>query len=537
MTFTGSTYSRLYNWVADRDANINILAERMDGEMDGFTTAINQIMQGQIPFTGAVKLSIGAASAPALSFATDTDTGLYRIGANNLGMSVAGSLAFDLSTSRLLLNKALKVEVTGNVASGTSNHGAFIKGPTPTLTMIDTDLNGGASQWQFQGGVLYLLGDTDNDELIGSTANGSDEEWLKISTTEFKYKGLNIWHSGSDGDGSGLDADLLDGQHGSHYLSYANMTDTIGNDDLPTTITKNTSGTHSGPSTGNHTGNFGGFGVAAFWRNDNDGSGSGLDADLLDGQHGSSYLRSNSNDQVMGLIDFSRASDQQMRVGYNTGASRNSYIDIYDGLTTRRGYIQGRSGLLRILSQAGAQLDMYGSGDVRINGSRILRQADEGSGNGIDADTVDGLHATSFSRASESTYTPTFGAVSLGYTITRTTLSRAKYREDGDMVHVNVLVKLAPSTGADDEAYMTLPVNALDTQLVGACWMSINRSGSASDVDDHLTADGAPQGITSMGMGIVRGNRLYFKTNLYQSIGTYSIDQYWLYVTMTYRKQ
>ena len=36
-----------------------------------------------------------------------------------------------------------------------------------------------------------------------------------------------VWDSGNDGSGSGLDADLLDGQHGSHYLAAANLTGTV----------------------------------------------------------------------------------------------------------------------------------------------------------------------------------------------------------------------------------------------------------------------------------------------------------------------
>lgn len=35
-----------------------------------------------------------------------------------------------------------------------------------------------------------------------------------------------VWHAGNDGAGSGLDADFLDGQHGSYFLNYANFTGT-----------------------------------------------------------------------------------------------------------------------------------------------------------------------------------------------------------------------------------------------------------------------------------------------------------------------
>ncbi|NDC87964.1 MAG: hypothetical protein EB075_04020, partial [Bacteroidetes bacterium] len=48
------------------------------------------------------------------------------------------------------------------------------------------------------------------------------------------------------------------------------------------------------------------------WHSNNDGSGSGLDADLLDGVQGSSFLRSDANDTATGLITFSNASDAQI---------------------------------------------------------------------------------------------------------------------------------------------------------------------------------------------------------------------------------
>jgi len=35
---------------------------------------------------------------------------------------------------------------------------------------------------------------------------------------------VDFWHTGNDGSGSGLDADLLDGQHGSYYTTAANLT-------------------------------------------------------------------------------------------------------------------------------------------------------------------------------------------------------------------------------------------------------------------------------------------------------------------------
>lgn len=72
-----------------------------------------------------------------------------------------------------------------------------------------------------------------------------------------------------DGAGSSLDADLLDGQHGSHYLNAANLTGTVPQARLNAASILNLLLTV-------------------------DGAGSSLDADLLDGQHGS-YYRNASN--------------------------------------------------------------------------------------------------------------------------------------------------------------------------------------------------------------------------------------------------
>ena len=48
---------------------------------------------------------------------------------------------------------------------------------------------------------------------------------LKSGTT---IAGSVAWHGGNDGAGSGLDADLLDGQQGSFYLNATNISNTSG---------------------------------------------------------------------------------------------------------------------------------------------------------------------------------------------------------------------------------------------------------------------------------------------------------------------
>jgi len=157
---------------------------------------------------------------------------------------------------------------------------------------------------------------------------------------ELLVNGGTVWHSGNDGSGSGLDADLLDGQHASAFEP-ANGTILKRGDDITSqdwnTYVDNTEA--SWRTVTNHTGanrpssaytygtalSFAEAGQARFqlyapetsssggttaglwyrtgwntnyrpwvriWDSGNDGSGSGLDADLLDGQQGSYYYSS-----------------------------------------------------------------------------------------------------------------------------------------------------------------------------------------------------------------------------------------------------
>jgi hypothetical protein len=51
-----------------------------------------------------------------------------------------------------------------------------------------------------------------------------------------------IWTSGNDGPGSGLDADLLDGQHGSYYVNTSGNQTIDGTKTFTSTIVGNISG-------------------------------------------------------------------------------------------------------------------------------------------------------------------------------------------------------------------------------------------------------------------------------------------------------
>lgn len=74
-------------------------------------------------------------------------------------------------------------------------------------------------------GTLNINGNTDNSgtEYVNITAghgiSSSTADGLSIGTSTLTWQNNTIWHAGNDGAGSGLDADLLDGQHNGHLTA------------------------------------------------------------------------------------------------------------------------------------------------------------------------------------------------------------------------------------------------------------------------------------------------------------------------------
>jgi hypothetical protein len=172
----------------------------------------------------------------------------------------------------------------------------------------------------------------DLDTYGFSAEEGVQAGGLIRSGSGFKVGSDDVWHQGNDGSGSGLDADLLDGVQGSSYLR-SDASDShsgtltldvvqVGNELRLPNNTSLTDVSLTGTSdqdtgfnwSGSNAVNYVSGGVLKYnlndvWHSDNDGSGSGLDADLLDGVQGSSYLRSDASDT------FTTLSGTQLNLG------------------------------------------------------------------------------------------------------------------------------------------------------------------------------------------------------------------------------
>jgi hypothetical protein len=134
-----------------------------------------------------------------------------------------------------------------------------------------------------------------------------------------------------------------------------------------------------------------------------DGSGSNLDADLLDGIDSTSFLRSDTNDTATGQITFSNSIVPS--VGNNTSSGINWPANPGGGSGDQasiRYYItSGENTTLEIRNNNdAADIINLVAGSVNVGGNRILTTSDEGSGNGLDADTLDGQEGSYYRNAS-----------------------------------------------------------------------------------------------------------------------------------------
>jgi hypothetical protein len=105
-------------------------------------------------------------------------------------------------------------------------------------------------------------------------------------TAAMTVNGNTVWHAGNDGSNSGLDADLLDGQHGAYYQARVSSSCAAGSS-IRAIATDGTVTCETDDNTTYTAGNQ--LSLAGTTFNVVEGAGSGLDADLLDGWQGDYY--------------------------------------------------------------------------------------------------------------------------------------------------------------------------------------------------------------------------------------------------------
>lgn len=93
-----------------------------------------------VPASKSIIARDGTAAAPSITFNGDTDTGFYRIGANNLGAAVNGAKVLDLSTTGLAITGTLTADgIVGEAVDNNMSSGRLtLASGTPVTTTDQT---------------------------------------------------------------------------------------------------------------------------------------------------------------------------------------------------------------------------------------------------------------------------------------------------------------------------------------------------------------------------------------------------------------
>lgn len=155
----------------------------------GNITGINDLtITGDFAPTGVVEAANGTVALPSVAFASDLDTGIYRIGANNLGISANGAKVVDIGAAAVSIDQPLTVngvklvvddEVVSTIKTLTSS---------AAITVTMTDEN-----------VQYVLLDDNTTFTISGDAAG---QWVTLIIKQGStggtaaWSGVDVWMNG-----------------------------------------------------------------------------------------------------------------------------------------------------------------------------------------------------------------------------------------------------------------------------------------------------------------------------------------------------
>ena len=466
-TNTGN-YNPVIKWGDDHNTGEDLFFRHADNAYVAKMTYNSFIVNGDISATGGNSTnwntaygwgnhaSAGYVVGNTSNAINLTITGVMQ--ANN-GYKVGTSTVIDSSRNFTAAQKVLVSAIApANVAPATDNvelsgYGLFGNRGALYLTNAGGTVQiGNGSQHSTNTSATFStasvnLGVGRTLAMNGTTVIDSSRNLTNIGT----LNGGTPWHSGNDGSGSGLDADLLDGQQGSYYLNtstklFKSGAEIAGSQDLNTyRITgyysqdanaDATSGSnypviaagilevitgdqgnglqteqrYSQYNTNNkyvrHYYNGTWTAWAEQWNSSSDGSGSGLDADLLDGQHGSYYAPATGGSYLPlagGTITGGVTLNGNLDMGAGNIDVNASKGFVNSGAWTRNqtphGYIDfgpANTSWAHIYTD---RPNFYFNANLYVINNLVWNAGNDGSGSGLDADLLDGVQGASYLRS------------------------------------------------------------------------------------------------------------------------------------------
>ncbi len=195
-------------------------------------------------------------------------------------------------------------------------------------------------------------------------------------------------------------------------------------------------------------------------------------------------------DSITGLIDFSRNSAEQFRLGYNTASALDTYISFFQTGTTRSAYIQSHrtNGLIIRNDVSVSNITISNAGDLTFNANEIWHAGSDGAGSGLDSDLLDGQQGTYYRDLANSTGTLPDARFTGTYTgLTELSSSRVRLTSTTDVSLASTAH--AFQIGASTVENIAMDGNELQARNNGAAAnMNINLSGGALVCGGEITA-------------------------------------------------
>jgi hypothetical protein len=147
--------------------------------------------------TDQVRIGDGAVGTPALSFASDVNTGLYHVGADDIALATNGIKQLEVNTTAVttFLPTAIKGTTTNDSAAA-GNVGELIEATGNATTQGPTSITSislTAGDWQIWGGISYngatggtniLVGISENNNSFTGCIDGYSRNWGACSSAD-----------------------------------------------------------------------------------------------------------------------------------------------------------------------------------------------------------------------------------------------------------------------------------------------------------------------------------------------------------------
>ena len=263
-------------------------------------------------------------------------TTLSSLDANTLdGLDSSQFLRSDISATNSVDLRAPIFYQSGDTNSFWNANDFALRGDNPTITLRDTNHN--SAYIHVNSSIFYILrAGTDSATGSWTTTNGAWPLEIDLTNNDTRF-GRSISSVGTQNvikfAGPWRDDGVTNLNESYNYLirgdndggvravHYINSTTRTADGGANTYTIRNDGGALNLGSYAYPTNIFGSANLIngnTAWHAGNDGSGSGLDADLLDGINSSSFLRSDANNTATGLITFQNSSDYQIILSGNS---------------------------------------------------------------------------------------------------------------------------------------------------------------------------------------------------------------------------